>query len=119
LLFGLNEFAPAEMLPVRKAGMSSGADATTCRRSQSLKSRCRVPGMKPAGDIGRGNERHELFIQATAFAQIAVQINFHCRNYKTAEISPIVRRQVWRKRNRYWRSTDRKRQWCQTRGQTM
>src|SRR5258708_7334022 len=36
-----------------------------------------VSGVETARDVGRGDERHQLRVQAAAFTQIAVEIDLH------------------------------------------
>jgi len=85
LLLGLSEFAPAEMLAIREAGMGADPHLIVRRRLNRSPSRGRIACVKAAGNISRGDERHELFIHAAPFPQITVQVDFHNRHYKVDE----------------------------------
>jgi hypothetical protein len=88
LLLGLGQLSPAEMFPIREAGMSADPYLVACRRLNRSECNGRITRMESAGHIGRGDKRHQLLIQAATFPQIAIQVDFHNRHYKVEEIRP-------------------------------
>ena len=40
-------------------------------------SRGRIAGVETAGDVGRRDQRHQLGVERTTFAEIAVEIKLH------------------------------------------
>src|ERR1700736_3807261 len=77
LLLGPGELAAAEVLAVRESWMSTGLHVLPRGGFQGRKSRGGVASVETAGDIRRGDQRHQVVIAGAALAQVAVQIDFH------------------------------------------
>src|SRR5437764_13092487 len=77
LLFGSGQFTPAEVFAIREAGMRPGLHAVPGGRDEGRVSRSGVAGVEATGDVRRGDERHELGIERAAFAEVAIEIDFH------------------------------------------
>ncbi len=72
----LHRRAP-EVFAVRKARMRADGHAVRQRQPHALAHGLRVARVKPAGDIGRANQRHQQRVVAAALAEIGIQINLH------------------------------------------
>src|SRR5438552_1465908 len=77
LLLGPGELAAAEVFAVRESRVSSGLHVMPRGGFQGRKSRGGVAGVEATSDIRRSDERHQIGIVGTAFAQVAVEIDFH------------------------------------------
>src|SRR5262249_42804979 len=96
LLLGLSQFTPPEMLPIRETWMSADSQAVARGQANGLHGCRRIAGMKSTRHIGRRDQRHQLLIQVAPFSQVAVQIDFHKRDYKVklraTQVSSLDRR---------------------------
>ena len=84
LLSGYVHEASSEAYPVGKTGVSADGDAAFPTEADGAVHDGRVGGMKPAGDIGGGDEAHHPLIAADGvgaegFSHIAVEID-ECRH---------------------------------------
>ena len=77
LLFGLVQFAAAEVFAVGEAGVGAGVDAVTDGGAQGGQCVGRAAGVEAAGDVGRRDERHQLGVERAAFAEVAVEVDVH------------------------------------------
>jgi hypothetical protein len=89
LLLGPGDLAAAEVLAVGESWMSAGLHVLPRGGFQGRKSRNGVASVETAGDIRRGDERHQVVIVGAALAKVAVQIDFH----KADESESMTRRQ--------------------------
>ncbi len=62
----------AKVFPVRKAGVSAYRHAVFHGIAHARQHGLRIARMKPAGDIHRGDQRHQRRIGAAALSQIGV-----------------------------------------------
>src|SRR5262249_24119901 len=76
LLSGSGKLASAEVLPVRKDRMSADRDAMPHRLGNGGDGGGRVAGVSTAGDVGGADERHQVAVEGTAFAQVAVEVDY-------------------------------------------
>src|SRR5262249_47292261 len=75
LLFRAIQFAAAEVLTIGEARVGAGADTVFHCQSQGGRGRGWVAGMAAAGDVRRRDQRQQVRIVRTAFAQVAVQVD--------------------------------------------
>jgi hypothetical protein len=76
-LFTQGKLAPAELFAVGITRMRAYMHAMPGRQLERGMRRRRIAGVEAATDIGGGNERHQLWIAAAAFPQVAVQVEVH------------------------------------------
>jgi hypothetical protein len=57
--------------------MGAGLDSMPGSSLERGKGGCCVSGMEAAGDIRRGDQRHQFLIVRTALAQVAIEIDLH------------------------------------------
>ena len=80
LLYALLD-ADGGLIPTLLGRMGADVDASSFTEGDGLFHDQRVGGVEAAGDVGRGNVRHDAFVQAAgivaeALAHIAVQVDF-------------------------------------------
>src|SRR5262249_20637059 len=112
LLFAPFQLASPEVLAVGEAGVGADLDPVAGRTLQGGKRGRRVTGVKPAGNVGRRDEGHQLGVVGTAFPQVAVQIDFH-RGDESGSVCPQRGGQLFsipsRSMRRIWFSVTSKR----------
>ena len=65
-------FAATKILPIGKTRMRANGDLEFMRAANRWKDRCRIAGVKSAGDIRGTNEFENVLIMSGAFSKIGV-----------------------------------------------
>src|SRR3990172_12890407 len=94
--------APPEPHEVWKRGMGADRHAMSGRGRHNLSHDMRITGVKPAGDVRRGDKREDRFIgphlpRAEAFAHVTIQINYlvHLSSTNHARLFMGFRARAW------------------------